>query len=74
MGEGSPGPGFQIVGSPSNRSGGRDVDRSPVEIPKEMEARELRAFRDDVLKAMRSGRYPKDYEKEVERYYERLIR
>jgi hypothetical protein len=74
MGQGSPGQGFQIVRSPSGRGGGRDVDRSPVEIPKEMEARELRAFREEVLKAMRSGRYPKDYEKEVERYYERLIR
>jgi hypothetical protein len=45
-----------------------------VEIPKVMEARELRAFREEGLKAMRSGRYPKDYEEEVERYFERLIR
>jgi hypothetical protein len=72
---GEGGPNFQIVRSPGNRSGGgRGVDRSPVEIPKEMEARELRAFREEVLKAMRSGRYPKDYEEEVERYFERLIR
>ncbi len=69
------GQGLQMVRRPGQRPGqGRDVDRSPVEIPQESEARELRAFREEVLRAMRSGRYPKDYEEEVERYYERLIR
>ncbi len=66
--------GFQISRSRGRSGGGREVDRSPVEIPQEMEARELRAFREDVLRAMQSGRYPKEYEAEVERYYERLIR
>ncbi len=64
--------GFQVVRRPGG--GGRDVDRRPVEIPREMEARELRRFREEVLRAMRSGRYPPGYEDEVERYYERLIR
>ncbi len=53
---------------------GRDVDRSRVEIPGEAEARALKAFREDVLKAMREGRYPKEYKREIERYYEGLIR
>ncbi|MHB8765598.1 MAG: DUF4175 family protein [Deferrisomatales bacterium] len=70
--------GFQVVRrpgqGPGHGPGGRDVDRGPVEIPREAEARELKAFREEVLKAMRTGRYPKDYEEEVERYYERLIR
>jgi len=79
MGQGQQsGPGMQVMRRPGQRPGqrpgeGRDVDRSPVEIPQEMEARELRAFREEVLRAMQ-GRYPKDYEEEVERYYERLIR
>jgi len=75
MGQGQQqGQGLQVMRRPGGRSGqGRDVDRSPVEIPQEMEARELRAFREEVLRAMQ-GRYPKDYEEEVERYYERLIR
>ena len=64
--------GFQVVRRPGG--GGREVDRRPVEIPREMEARELRRFREEVLRAMRSGRYPPGYEDEVERYYERLIR
>ena len=54
--------------------GGQDVDRSRVEIPAEAEARQWRAFREEVLKAMREGNYPEEYEREVERYYERLIR
>jgi len=75
MGQGQqPGLGLQVMRRPGGRSGqGREVDRSPVEIPKEMEARELRAFREEVLRAMQ-GRYPKDYEEDVGRYYERLIR
>jgi hypothetical protein len=74
MGEGQTGQGLQVVRRPGQRPGqGQDVDRSPVEIPREMEARELRAFREEVLRAMQ-GRYPRDYEEEVERYYERLIR
>lgn len=74
MGEGQPGQGFQVMRRPGQRPGqGQDVDRSPVEIPRETEARELRAFREEVLRAMQ-GRYPRDYEEEVERYYERLIR
>jgi hypothetical protein len=60
--------------SPGVAGGGREVDRSRVEIPKEAEARELKAFREEVLKAMRRGQYPKDYEEDVEKYYERLIR
>ncbi|MEW6486549.1 MAG: DUF4175 family protein, partial [Thermodesulfobacteriota bacterium] len=73
-GEGQPGQGLQVMRRPGQRPGqGQDVDRSPVEIPREMEARELRAFREEVLRAMQ-GRYPRDYEEEVERYYERLIR
>jgi hypothetical protein len=75
MGQGQqPGGGLQVVRRPGGRSGqGREVDRSPVEIPKEMEARELRSFREQVLRAMQ-GRYPKDYEEDVGHYYERLIR
>jgi hypothetical protein len=59
--------------SPGSR-GGREIDRGRVEIPAETEAREWRAFREEVLRAMRERDYPKEYEKEVERYYERLIR
>ena len=66
--------GFQTIPSPRTPGGGREVDRSRVEIPKEVEARELKAFREEVLKAMRRGQYPKNYEEEVEKYYERLIR
>jgi hypothetical protein len=66
--------GFLTVPSPGPGGGGRDVDRGRVEIPKEAEARELKAFREEVLKAMRRSRYPRDYEEEVEKYYERLIR
>ena len=61
-------------GQSHGRGNGRDVDRSRVEIPAEAEARQWRAFREDVLKVMREGRYPEEYEREVERYYERLIR
>jgi hypothetical protein len=56
------------------KSGGKDVDRSRVEIPAETEAREWREFREEVMKAMREGEYPRDYEREVRRYYEGLIR
>ncbi|MFU8856295.1 MAG: DUF4175 family protein [Deferrisomatales bacterium] len=74
MGQGGPGGGLQVLRRPGRRPGmGTEVDRSPVEIPREAEARELRAFREEVLRAMQ-GRYPRDYEEEVERYYERLIR
>jgi len=67
--------GFRMVGRPGGHgSQGQEVDRSRVEIPEEMEARELKGFREDVLKAMRDGRYPKDYEKDVETYYEKLIK
>ncbi|GAB4263841.1 MAG: hypothetical protein Kow0092_15030 [Deferrisomatales bacterium] len=75
--QGMEGGGFQVLRSPGAPGGsglGREADRSPVEIPKEAQARELRAFREEVLRAMREGRYPRDYEDEVERYYERLIR
>lgn len=69
------GQGFQMVRQPGGSGEqGREVDRSHVEIPKEAEAQELKAFREEVLKAMRRREYPKNYEDEVERYYERLIR
>ncbi|RMG88898.1 MAG: DUF4175 family protein [Candidatus Dadabacteria bacterium] len=68
------GPGFSLLRRPGGRGGGRDVDRSPVEIPRESQAEELRAFREEVLRAMREGRPPPGYEREVEGYYERLIR
>lgn len=68
------GPGFSLLRRPGGRGGGRDIDRSPVEIPRESQAEELRAFREEVLRAMREGRPPPGYEREVEGYYERLIR
>ncbi|MBI5016421.1 MAG: DUF4175 family protein [Deltaproteobacteria bacterium] len=69
------GRGPQLTRRPGGRGEqGRDVDRSHVDIPKEAEAQELKAFREEVLKAMRRREYPKNYEDEVERYYERLIR
>jgi len=78
MQEGSGSGGMSQMGQPRRQrnggKGGRDIDRGPVEIPKETEARELRAFRDEVLKAMQEGEYPTEYEDEVKRYYERLIR
>jgi hypothetical protein len=75
MQQGLQGQGMQIVRSPGQRpGGGQDVDRSRVDIPREMEARELRAFREEVLRAMREGRYPEEYREDVERYYEGLIR
>jgi hypothetical protein len=66
--------GFRAMPRGRGATGGREVDRSRVEIPREAEAKELKSFREEVLKAMRRGRYPKDYEAEVEHYYERLIR
>jgi hypothetical protein len=54
--------------------GGRDVDKSRVEIPGEKDAAEWKRFREEVLKEMRGGKFPKGYEEEVERYYERLIK
>ncbi|TAL16368.1 hypothetical protein EPN96_09550 [bacterium] len=54
--------------------GGRAVDKSRVEIPGEKDAAELKRFREEVLKEMRGGKFPKGYEEEVERYYERLIK
>ncbi len=72
--QGMEGGGFQLVRRPTGSGQGREVDRSPVEIPREAQARELRAFREEVLRAMREGRFPKGYEDEVEGYYERLIR
>jgi hypothetical protein len=66
-------PGGRGERAPGGR-GGREIDKSRVEIPAETEAREWRAFREEVLRAMRERDYPKEYEKEVERYYERLIR
>lgn len=52
---------------------GMGVKRGHVEIPAEAEMRELRGFRERVMKAMREGKYPKGYESEVESYYKRLI-
>lgn len=67
--------GFRMLGKPGGQGeGGREVDRGRVEIPEEAEARELKGFREEVLKAMQSPGYPKDYESEVEEYYERLIK
>ncbi|PLX41308.1 MAG: hypothetical protein C0608_05970 [Deltaproteobacteria bacterium] len=58
-----------------NRPHGQDgLDRSRVKLPAEEEAKQWRAFREDVLKRMREGNYPKNYEEEVERYYKRLIK
>jgi hypothetical protein len=75
MQEGMQGQGMQMMRSPGQRpGGGQDVDRSRVDIPREMEARELREFREQVLRAMREGRYPEAYREDVERYYEGLIR
>jgi hypothetical protein len=75
MMEGMQGQGMQMMRSPGQRpGGGQDVDRSRVDIPREREARELRAFREEVLRAMRDGRYPEEYREDVERYYEGLIR
>jgi hypothetical protein len=65
-------PGGQSPGGRGSR--GKDVDRSHVEIPGEAEGKQWRSFREDVLKAMREGRYPEDYRQEVERYYEGLIK
>jgi len=71
----SRGNGLQMVRGPGRGPGqGSEVDRSRVEIPREAEARELKGFREEVLKAMRSGPYPKDYESDVESYYEGLIK
>lgn len=53
---------------------GMGVKRGHVEIPAEAEMRELRGFRERVMKAMREGKYPKGYESEVESYYKRLIK
>ncbi|MDF1554303.1 MAG: DUF4175 family protein [Deferrisomatales bacterium] len=73
--EGMQGQGMQMLRSPGQRpGGGQDVDRSRVDIPREMEARELREFREQVLRAMREGRYPEEYREDVKRYYEGLIR
>lgn len=67
--------GFRMVQKPGGPgSQGQDVDRSHVEIPEEMEARELKGFREDVMRAMREGKYPRNYEKDVESYYEQLIK
>ena len=75
MMEGMQGQGMQLMRSPGQRpGGGQDVDRSRVDIPREMEARELREFREQVLRAMREGRYPEEYREDVKRYYEGLIR
>lgn len=74
---GKGGSGFSLMRQPSGgqgREGGREVDRGHVDIPKEAEAKELKAFREEVMKAMRRGGYPRNFEEEVERYYERLIR
>ncbi len=68
------GGGMALLRRPGGRGMGRDVDRGPVEIPRDTEAQELRAFRQEVLRAMREGRPPPGYEEAVERYYERLIR
>ncbi|PLX43625.1 MAG: hypothetical protein C0609_07855 [Deltaproteobacteria bacterium] len=62
-------------GGGGNRPHGQDgLDRSRVKLPAEVEAEQWRAFREDVLKRMREGNYPKNYEEEVERYYKRLIK
>ncbi|HSH71297.1 MAG TPA: hypothetical protein VK997_15350, partial [Deferrisomatales bacterium] len=75
MQQGMQGQGMQMLRSPGQRpGGGQDVDRSRVDIPREMEARELREFREQVLRAMRGGRYPEEYREDVKRYYEGLIR
>ncbi|NOY45166.1 MAG: DUF4175 domain-containing protein, partial [Deltaproteobacteria bacterium] len=68
------GGGMALLRRPGGRGSGRDVDRGPVEIPRDTQAQELRAFREEVLRAMREGRPPPGYEEAVERYYERLIR
>jgi len=73
--QGMQGQGMQMLRSPGQRpGGGQDVDRSRVDIPRETEARELREFREEVLRAMRESRYPEPYREDLERYYKGLIR
>lgn len=64
--------------SSGRRQGGRegmgDADRGHVEIPGESESEQLRRLREEVMKSMGEGRFPKEYQKEIERYFEGLIK
>jgi murein L,D-transpeptidase YcbB/YkuD len=65
----------RLKDSPGKRNGGPGIHRRDqrVEIPNADDHRSPRAFREELLKAMKE-RAPERYEEAIERYYEELIR
>jgi hypothetical protein len=53
---------------------GRNVSNEPVKIPGSDQYKPPQEFREDILDAMKKDRAPKQYEDQVKRYYEELVK